>query len=262
MLTTSRSKRVQWALAAVPQGRKQALLVVIEAIIDLLHRRLCMFIIQRAARSWQVHILFHWESLGDDKLYPLNVEQKSSLSVKMRRALVLCCGLVVQRALSITAPKQQRCVTVFACVKHIFQASTSRGDESGCDCWTCQCAQPAACSTFPQSRGCTTVPDSREQPKCSQSRGNSSPHEGVKQPLLEAPVGMLWGDAALAGSIWQSQSAAIAVKTPCHSLLRLGNSETGIASSRNQQIFLLLCLHTGEEVNKSPLWLMFHFVGH
>lgn len=73
---------------------------------------------------------------------------------------------------------------------------------------------------------------------------------------------MLWGDAVLAGSIWLRQSVAIAVKTHCHSLLRLGNCDTGIASFRNPQIFLLLCLHTGEVIYKSQLWLMFHFVGH
>lgn len=142
----------------------------------------------------------------------------------MKRSLVLCSGLLVQSALSTRAPKQQRCVRVFAYVKHIFQTSTSRGlRESSWGCWMCQCGQPAACSTSPQTtQGCTTMPGNRKQQKCSQSRGNSSPHEGVKQPGSEAPVGMLWGDAVLAGSTWLSQSVAIAVKTHCHSLLRLG----------------------------------------
>lgn len=82
------------------------------------------------------------------------------------RALVLCSGIVVQRALSITAPKQQSCVTVFAYVKDIFQASTSGGDESMCDCWMCQCGQPAACSMCPQTtQGCTTMPANRKQPE-------------------------------------------------------------------------------------------------
>lgn len=83
-------------------------------------------------------------------------------------------------------------LTMFACVKHVFQASKSRGHESRCNCWMCQCGRPAACSRSPQTtQGSTTMPDNREQQKCSQSRDNSSPHEGVKQPLLEAPVGML-----------------------------------------------------------------------
>ena len=58
MLMSSRSK----SMNCCATGRKQALLVVIETLIDLLCSRLHIFIIQRAARSWQVHVLLHWES--------------------------------------------------------------------------------------------------------------------------------------------------------------------------------------------------------
>lgn len=178
----SGSKRVQWALAAVPQ-EKAGSAAFYWSNIDLLHRRLPMFILQRAARSWQVHVLFHWESLRDDKLYPLNASQESSLAMKTRKALVLCSGLVVHRALSITAPKLQRCVTMFAYVKHIFQDSTNRGDDSRCDCWMCQGGQPAPHPPRPHGdvQQCLTTGNS-----------TSAARAGVLAPPMKELSSLFW----------------------------------------------------------------------
>lgn len=137
----SRSKRVQWELAAVPQDKAGS------AGCYWSNKTCCTedfpSSLSREQQGPDKSMFCSIENRWDDKLYPLNASQESSLAMKMRRALVLCSGLVLHRALSITPPKLQRRVTMFAYVKHIFQASTSRGDDSRCDCWVCQGGQPA-----------------------------------------------------------------------------------------------------------------------
>lgn len=100
---TSRSKRVQRELTALPQGQNiQCLLLLKQQLTCCIEDFTCFLSREQQGLEKSTYC---FNENPDRKRASQHAELKSSLVVKMRKALVLCCGLTVQNALGTSVSK-------------------------------------------------------------------------------------------------------------------------------------------------------------
>ena len=172
-------------------GRKCAL-VVTETIIDLLHRRLHVYYPESSKVLASPCIPSLRIQKGKDA--SPNAKLKSSLVVKMRRALVLCCGLTVQSALSITASKATE-LWNNVCLCRIPVHLSSKHEQKGWErawlldttAWSAYSHLQIPPDHIKAVHQCLTTGNGKS---AATSGAITTAPEGVNQPFSEAPVGV------------------------------------------------------------------------